>query len=162
MRLHRSLQKDDERRADTMAHAHPVLRHVEAARQPARRLQTTQQNPCLAFGNGFFQPFPRAAGMHHTFKKKVAPLSISDPGPPRGGAGGPVVPAAASGDLRGGVQRRTDGQRARGVQTRGNLGWKGLTFIRDYGIWISCTTAAHTSLTRFTIPQAYASLSSLR
>ena len=48
--------------------------------------------------------------MHHTFKKKVALLSISDPGPPRGGAGGPVVPAAASGDLRGGVQRRTDGQ----------------------------------------------------
>ena len=73
-----------------------------------------------------FPAFPRAAGMHHTLKKKVAVLGIADPGPPRGGAGGPVVPAAASGDLRGGVQRRTDGQRARGVQTRGIEDWKGL------------------------------------
>ena len=37
------------------------LRHVEAARQPARQLQTTQQNPCLAFGKGFFQLFSGAA-----------------------------------------------------------------------------------------------------
>ena len=50
--------------------------------------------------------------MHHTFKKKVALLSIADPGPPRGGAGGPVVPAAAFGDLRGAYSGgRTDSER---------------------------------------------------
>ena len=124
--MHRSLQEDDEGRTRTTAHAHPVLRHVEAARQPARQLQTTQQNPCLAFGKGFFQLFSGAAGSQQTFKKKVALHGKPDPGPPRGGAGGPVVPAATSGDLRGGVQRRTEVVRARGVQTRGFEDWKGL------------------------------------
>ena len=125
--MHRSLQEDDEGRARTTAHAHPVLRHVEAARQPARQLQTTQQNPCLAFGKGFFQLFSGAAGRQQTFKKKVALHGKPDPGPPRGGAGGPVVPAASSRDLRGGVQRRTEVVRARGVQARGLEDWKGLT-----------------------------------
>ena len=50
-----------------------------------------------------------------------------DPGPWRGADGGPVTPAATSGDLRGAVQRRTDVQRARAIQTLGFEDWKGLT-----------------------------------
>ena len=129
--MHRSLQEDDEGRTRTTAHAHPALRHVEAARQPARQLQTTQQNPCLAFGKGFFQLFSGAAGRQQTFKKKVALHGKPDPGPPRGGAGGPVVPAASSRDPRGGVQRRTEVVRARGVQARGLEDWKGLSGSRS-------------------------------
>ena len=116
-RLHRNLQEDDEGRARTTAHAHPALRHVEPARQPARRLQRTQQNPSLAFEKPFLKPFPGAGGRQQRFNKKVALHGKADPGPPRGGAGGPVVPAATSGDLRGGVQRRTDVPRAHSVQT---------------------------------------------
>ena len=43
-----------------------------------------------------------------------------------GADGGPVTPAATSGDLRGAVQRRTDVQRARAIQTLGLEDWKGL------------------------------------
>ena len=126
-RLHRSLQEDDEGRARTTAHAYPALRHVEPARQPARRLQTTQQNQCLAFEKPFLSLSQELGGRQQPLNKKVALHGKADPGPPRGGAGGPVVPAATSGDLRGGVQRRTEVVRARGVQTRGQNDWKGLS-----------------------------------
>ena len=85
-RLHRSLQEDDEGRARTTAHAHPVLRHVEAARQPARQLQTTQQNPCLAFGKGFFQLFSGAAGRQQTSRKKLLFTASPTPEDHREGA----------------------------------------------------------------------------
>ena len=133
-RLHRSLKEDDEGRARTTAHAYPALRHVEAARQPARRLQRTQQNQCLAFEKPFLSLSQELRGRQQLFKKKVALHGKADPGPLRGGAGGPVVPAATSGDLRRRVQRRTDVPRARGVQTRGTEDWKGLKSVKKISI----------------------------
>ena len=51
--VQRRLQEDDAGRGRRPAHADPGLRHVEAARQPARQLERTQHDPCLAFGYGF-------------------------------------------------------------------------------------------------------------
>ena len=103
--MHRSLPKDDEGRARTTAHAYPALRHVEAARQPARRLQRTQQNPCLAFENGFLKPFPGAGGRQQRLNKKVALHGKADPGPPR--ERGRWRSRGTRGDLGGPQGRRT-------------------------------------------------------
>ena len=49
-----------------------------------------------------------------------------DPGPWRGADGGPVTPAATSGDLREAAQRRTDGREREAFKRAGLDDWKGL------------------------------------
>ena len=102
-------------RAHDSAHADPGLRHDELARNPARRRERTRCEACLAFGCAILS---HSGGLRLQLKSLTVrgqDPATWDPGLPRGGWGGAVARAAASGALRGRQGKWTDGRREGGA-----------------------------------------------